>query len=131
MPFFVALQKSLPPYGVLRSDKSADRWQGSAVLVHSGGGWLPSCQLARHPDLRRHPHAVGSAFADWEQAFVSTAADGLRNSFGKAVLMIIDRSTVAYRVFAEDPIVVALQKISANKAGFVIVVSESGRVSAR
>jgi N-acetylneuraminate synthase len=79
--------------------------------------------------LRRHPHAVGSAFADWEQAFVSTAADGLRNSFGKAVLMIIDRSTVAYRVFAEDPIVVALQKISANKAGFVIVVSESGRVT--
>lgn len=42
--------------------------------------------------------------------------------------MIIDRSTVAFRVFAEDPILAALQKISANKAGFVVVVSESGRV---
>lgn len=42
--------------------------------------------------------------------------------------MIIDRSTAAYRVFAEDTILVGLQKISANKAGFVIVVSESGRV---
>lgn len=43
--------------------------------------------------------------------------------------MIIDRCTVAYRVYAEDPILTALQKISANKAGFVIIVSEGGRVT--
>lgn len=42
--------------------------------------------------------------------------------------MIIERSTLAYRVFNEDTVLAALQKISANKAGFVIVVDESGRV---
>lgn len=42
--------------------------------------------------------------------------------------MIIDRSTAPFRVFSDDALLVALQKISANRAGFVIVVSESGRV---
>jgi N-acetylneuraminate synthase len=42
--------------------------------------------------------------------------------------MIIERDTSAYRVFSEDSILKALEKMSANKSGFVLVVSDSGRV---
>ncbi len=42
--------------------------------------------------------------------------------------MIIERNTGYYRVFSEDSLKVALEKISTNKSGHLVVVSESGRV---
>ena len=40
--------------------------------------------------------------------------------------MIIDRNVARYVVFAEDPILNALRKISENKSGAVFSVTESG-----
>jgi sialic acid synthase SpsE/sugar phosphate isomerase/epimerase len=42
--------------------------------------------------------------------------------------MIIERKLGGYVVFSEDSLLVALQKISTNKAGFVIAVSEQGHL---
>lgn len=43
--------------------------------------------------------------------------------------MFIDRNTARFVVFAEDPVVSALNKISANKLGFVVAVTEHGHVT--
>ena len=42
--------------------------------------------------------------------------------------MLIERNLTRFVVLADDPVLVALNKISANKAGFVVAVSASGRV---
>lgn len=42
--------------------------------------------------------------------------------------MIIDKNVAPYVVFSEDTMITALQKISANKSGFVLAVSEQGRL---
>ena len=41
--------------------------------------------------------------------------------------MIIDRKTSPFLIYSEDPLILALQKISENKSGFVVAVSEKGR----
>lgn len=42
--------------------------------------------------------------------------------------MIVERATAAFRVFWEDPLLVALGKISENRTGHLVVVSADGRV---
>ncbi|MFX0537502.1 N-acetylneuraminate synthase family protein [Ornithinimicrobium sp. Y1847] len=42
--------------------------------------------------------------------------------------MIIERNLTPYVVFGEDPVLAALEKITANKAGIVFIVSEHGRL---
>lgn len=42
--------------------------------------------------------------------------------------MIIEKNIAPYAVFKEDSMLVALQKISLNKSGFVLAVSEQGRL---
>lgn len=42
--------------------------------------------------------------------------------------MIIERNTYKYIVYREAPLLEALEKISANKSGFVMVVSDKGRI---
>jgi sialic acid synthase SpsE/sugar phosphate isomerase/epimerase/CBS domain-containing protein len=42
--------------------------------------------------------------------------------------MIIEQNIAPYVVFNEDPLLSALQKISLNKSGFVVAVSEQGRL---
>lgn len=42
--------------------------------------------------------------------------------------MIIEKNVAPYAVFADDSLLAALQKISANKAGFVLSVSNQGRL---
>jgi len=42
--------------------------------------------------------------------------------------MIIDRNTIPFRIFSEDSLKIALEKISNNRAGYLVAVSADGRV---